>query len=432
MSDRNLARRVSLRLFFQRANVTAEVGRYLLSLVYSDSEEDEADDLQLQLQDRDDLWLEQWMLDAVDAAASAPAASAAANYKVTAKIGLNVRSGPGTAYACCGTLPFGAAVQVSELQNGWGKIRYSGKDAYVSAAYLEQQSAGATGGGSGGFVIQAAIIAENWHSDGRDYVLDCGEFELDDISGSGPPDTITVKSSALPYSTPIRQTPRSRAWEHYRLSGMIREIAAAHGMACLYLAEQDPEYPRVEQYKTSDIAFLSGLCRTAGLSLKVTNRMLVVFDQAVYAQQPGVRTIRKGDGSYTKYTMNVGKAKKQYDACRVSYVDPKTGKCIAAVAVAENAKTKEQDRQQLEIRLKVQSVGEAQAQAEKYLRLHNKFTRTMTFTLPGDPTLAAGQTVEVAGWGAWAGRYLISKAVHTVGPSGYTTKIELRKVLEGS
>ncbi|MCI8525592.1 MAG: transposase [Oscillospiraceae bacterium] len=149
-----------------------------------------------------------------------------------------------------------------------------------------------------------------------------------------------------------------------------------------------------------------------------------------YEKKPGVRTIRKGDGSYTKYTMHVGKAQKLYDACRVSYVDPKTGKCIAAVATREDARKK--DRQQLEITAKVRSIGEAQAKAEKYLRLYNKFARTMVFTMPGDPTLAAGQTVDVSGWGAWAGRYVIARAVHTVGPSGYTTRIELRKALEGA
>ena len=282
MSDRNLARRVSPRLFFQWTDVTQAVLPYLLALVYTDSEEDAADDLQLQLQDRDDLWLERWMLDAVDGAASGSTPGAAANYKVTARTGLNVRTGPGTGYACCGALPFGTPIQVSGVQNGWAKVRYSGRDAYVSAAYLEQQGGAAAGGGGGGFAIQASLLVENWHSDGRDYVLDCGQFELAEISGSGPPDVLTLKASALPYSTPIRQTPRSRVWENYKLSGIAREIAAAHGMACLYLVDQDPEYQRTEQFKTSDIAFLSGLCHGAGLSLKVTNHMLVVFDQASY------------------------------------------------------------------------------------------------------------------------------------------------------
>ena len=80
---------------------------------------------------------------------------------------------------------------------------------------------------------------------------------------------------------------------------------------------------------------------------------------------------------------------------------------------------------------RVGSVGEARALAEKQLRLHNKFGQTAGFTFPGDPGLVAGITVELAGWGFGDGKYIIKKAAHTVGGGGYTTKITLRKVLEG-
>lgn len=48
---------------------------------------------------------------------------------------LNVRAGRGTVYAKCGTLSRGALVEVSEVKNGWGAIRYGGKTAYISLAY---------------------------------------------------------------------------------------------------------------------------------------------------------------------------------------------------------------------------------------------------------------------------------------------------------
>ena len=47
----------------------------------------------------------------------------------------------------------------------------------------------------------------------------------------------------------------------------------------------------------------------------------------------------------------------------------------------------------------------------------------------GDPTLAAGEVVELAGWGGWNGRYIIKQAQHTVGTGGYKTKITLRRCL---
>ncbi|MDO4541183.1 MAG: hypothetical protein Q4B48_08880, partial [Syntrophomonadaceae bacterium] len=75
---------------------------------------------------------------------------------------------------------------------------------------------------------------------------------------------------------------------------------------------------------------------------------------------------------------------------------------------------------------------EAQTLAAKYLRQHNKYERTATFTLPGNPDLVAGVTVFLSGWGGWSGKYIVKQAKHTVaGSGGYTTQITLRRVLEG-
>ena len=81
---------------------------------------------------------------------------------------------------------------------------------------------------------------------------------------------------------------------------------------------------------------------------------------------------------------------------------------------------------------KVASADEAKALAEKRLRLHNKYTRSASFTLPGNPNVTAGVTVMLEGWGGWDGKYIVKQAVHAVDSSGgYTTQIKLRRVLEG-
>lgn len=77
------------------------------------------------------------------------------------------------------------------------------------------------------------------------------------------------------------------------------------------------------------------------------------------------------------------------------------------------------------------SVAEAKTKAEKYLRLHNKYAKTATFTLPGNPDIVAGVTAMLTGWGAWDGKYIVEQAAHSVGSSGYTTQVKLRKTLEG-
>ena len=101
MSDRNQARRTTAEVVFGGTDITSSIRSYFLSMTYTDNEEDEADDLQIKLEDRDSIWLEKWLNDAIQAAASsAPTEGAgeaeAKTYKVTPSIGLNVRTGPGT------------------------------------------------------------------------------------------------------------------------------------------------------------------------------------------------------------------------------------------------------------------------------------------------------------------------------------------------
>lgn len=441
MSNANLARRTAVEVAFDGLDISESIHPYLLSLTYTDNEEDEADDLQIKLQDRDGLWLCQWLNDMVQAAASTTGvvsseATLVTTYQVTAQSGLNVRTGPGTGYSKLGALAFGATVSVDSIQDGWAVIQYSGRTAYVCADYIQPpsdsrnsraESQSSTGASS--LKIRAGILRENWNSDGSDQVLDCGQFELDSLDASGPPATVTIKATALPFSSQIRQTKRSQAWESYTLSGIAREMAARNGMAFLYESTSNPYFDRVEQVRESDISFLSALCHNAGVSLKATSNILVLFDQAAYEAKSPVKTIRRGDGSYTKYKLAVGKADTQYASCRVSYSG--SDKCIEAIAYVEDYKADSDKNQQLEITARVGTIAEAKAMAEKQLRLHNKYAQTVTFTLTGDPAILAGVTVMLEDWGAWTGKYIVKQAKHTVDSSGYTIAVTLRRVLEG-
>jgi len=342
------ARRAAIQIIFDGTDITKSITPYLLSMTYTDNEEDETDDLQFKLQDRDSLWLESWLSEAVETAAA-------------------------------GTLK-----------------------------------------------IDAIIVRKNWYGSG-DAILPCGVFELDSVSADGPPATVTMKASSLAFSATMRQTQKSKAWEGYYLSGIANEMASESGMTCMFESDVNPYYVRVEQYQTSNIAFLSALCHNAGLSLKVTNSMIVIFKQEAYEAKSPVVTISKGDGTYEKYKLSMGSADTQYGSCRVTYVDP-AGGCIVGTATADSKDSK--SGQCLEISSKVSSVAEANTLAAKMLRLHNKYEKSAQFTLPGNPTLVAGLTVVLKGWGGWNGKYIIKTAKHTVS-NGYTTQITLRRVLEG-
>ena len=302
------------------------------------------------------------------------------------------------------------------------QVKVQDRDGEWLQSWLDRAIAAAAGAK---LTFSAAFTQKNW---GNDATLPTGDFELDGVSYDDPPATAAVKGTSLPFSAPIRQTKKSKAWENYALSGIAGEIAGANGLRLLFESANDPFYERVEQRKTSDSAFLAKLCKDAGISLKATDGALVLFDQAVYEAKPPVRTIRKGTkGGYTKVSLSTGAADHQYGSCRVSYVDPGSGKCIEGTYSANEEET----GQCLEISAKVSDAGEAKALAEKRLRLHNRLTRFASFSFPGDPALVASVTVQLEGWGGWDGKYIVKRAVHTVDTSGYTTKINARRCLEG-
>ncbi|WP_155484896.1 N-acetylglucosaminidase, partial [Paraclostridium sordellii] len=72
--------------------------------------------------------------------------------KVVAATSLNVRSGPSTGHGIIGSLKNNEKVEVISESNGWSKIKYNGKEGYVSSTYLSDYQGGGTnpGGGSGG------------------------------------------------------------------------------------------------------------------------------------------------------------------------------------------------------------------------------------------------------------------------------------------
>jgi len=446
MSDKNMARRTAAEIAFKGVDITDSIWKFLTSLTYIDNEEDETDDLQINLQDRDDIWLAKWLIDAIEAAAAKAAPGPVSTAPNTPRPvlrngsrGSDVKDMQTLLIGHGFPLPrFGAdgafGSETDRALRDFQKARGLAVDGVCGPktwAALEALQASEGNTPDPGFLISAVIVRKNWRGDGKDQVLDCGQFELDAVTAKGPPSTIAIKSTSLPYGTGIRQTEKSKAWESCSLSKIASDIAAAGGMVCMYESAVDPVYARLEQVKTSDIEFLSRLCHDAGISLKVTNNIIVLFDQAEYESKPPILTIKRGDGKYDKWSLNAGSTGTKYSSCRVSYTDPATGRAIKGIAYAEDYKADKKGNQQLEISAKVNSIAEAKTLAEKRLRQVNKYGLTAQFTYPGDPTLLAGLTVNLVGWGPWSGKFIISQAQHTVGRSGYTTQIKLRQVLEG-
>ncbi len=287
-----------------------------------------------------------------------------------------------------------------------------------------------TPGAAKGAELSAVIIQKNWESDGKDRVLDCGTFQIDTVSGSGPPTKVTIKGGSIPATSTARTQKKTKAWEKIKLSGIANEIAGKNGLQCMFESSFDPFYTRKEQVQESDITFLQRLCHAAGISLKVTAKMIVLFDASDYEKKAAVRKIKRGASDVLRYSFSTSFQDASYSSCRVKYTDPSSGTTYDATYNAPDAATNGSG-QVLEVNEKVSSNAEALTLAEKRLREKNCQQFTATFNLVGDALLVAGVTVEVEGYGAFDGKYIVETATHSVSGSGYTTNVKLRRVLEG-
>lgn len=176
-----------------------------------------------------------------------------------------------------------------------------------------------------GDIIIASIITTDWHKSGESISLPCGTFQVDEVELSGPPSVVQIKGVSIPITSTIRSEIKTRAWERINLQAIAGDIAAVSNLALMYESATNPQYLRVDQIETSDLAFLQTLCEKAAQSLKVTSDKIVIFDERTYEANPAVRDIDRLGGDVIHYSFKsktAGTAK----TAKVSYSDPLTGK----------------------------------------------------------------------------------------------------------
>lgn len=438
MSDRTLARRTTVKLYFKGVDISKDLTKYLLSLSFTDKEEDETDDISISLDDREGKWIKDWLN------TNKTAKTETVTTQGDIKVGNIVQFKGGPVYissmAAEPTVTRGESKCKCTIANSnahpYHLISQDGARVYgwVNASDVEGATVTTTKTTKAadkrafkGTEIHAMVIQKNPFTDGKDKVLDCGVFEIDSVSYSGPPQKLSIKATSIPYKAELRQTKHNRVWENTTLKNMAEKIAKRSNFKIMYLSNSNPVYKRKEQINMTDIAFLKKMCKKAGISLKVTSKTVVLFDAADYEKKTEVKKIKAGKGNIISYSFSTKTADTAYSSCHVIYTDPDTKEKIEATYTPPNANT---DGQTLEIKQKVSSTAEAQELARKSLRARNKGETTAEFTLIGDVDYVAGITVRVYGYGEFDGKYIVEQATHNI-TGGYKVAIKLRSCLEG-
>lgn len=340
-------RRTQLAISWESKDITRDIIPHLKGLTYGDNLSGAADDLSLELEDRDDLWSGGWR----------------------PKFGDKVRARLGVTDPWFGTKPVRS--------------------------------------------------------------LNLGLFAHDKISLNGPPRRVTLQCVSAPLATGLRRRKRTHAWRGVTLKRIAQDIADRALLRLDFQGDAGPAYKQAIQNDESDLEFLEKQCKEAGLTLKVTESTIVIYDEFTLDSGSSVGEIDFTGGKVLGWNFDIDDSGR-YGSCHVSCFDPRTGKKSQGQFPADGQTVDGLDPngQTLELVIQVSDVSEALSRAKALLRNANRFANSGKLLTIGDPGLVAGVIFDLTNASALDGKFIITKVEHhPVG--GYVCALDVRRCLEG-
>jgi hypothetical protein len=257
----------------------------------------------------------------------------------------------------------------------------------------------------------------------------CGAFEIDEptVRLSREGDTMSFRGVAAPVTKSLRTT-KSRGYESQSLKEIAQKIAGEHGLTIVG-APPEVTFERISQRRERDLAFLSRMADAYGAYFTVRGRQMIFAERRELHERAPVFTIRADSDDYITADLKRA-AHKTYSKAKLTYYEGNEKKKIEAEVEDKQVKTGDT----LRIDERVETEAQAQKRAKSELEKENMKRQTGTILLPGNPLLLAGQTLALdAGFGSWAGVYLIKASRHhIVRAQSYTTSIEIAAVPPGT
>ncbi|MGZ6243432.1 MAG: phage late control D family protein, partial [Candidatus Binataceae bacterium] len=117
-------------------------------------------------------------------------------------------------------------------------------------------------------------------------LLQCGDFQIDDLEIEGPPDVFHLR--CLPaWITPSLRTCNSLGYENQTLLQIATTIAGRHGMTVVGAPNQvDVSYLRITQKQESDLEFLRRVAIEHDYDFTIRGAQLVFYSRTLLESQP--------------------------------------------------------------------------------------------------------------------------------------------------
>lgn len=254
-------------------------------------------------------------------------------------------------------------------------------------------------------------------------LVDCGDFEIDEIEIEGPPSTVRIRALAASVMKELR-TNQGKAYEDTTLAGIVKTVADRQKLKVVGNVEAIP-IKRVTQMHEEDMKFLKRLAQEYGYAFSVRDDQLIFYSLEELRAAPGVQVI--GINDLTRYTFR-DKVKGTPSSAKVSYHDPQKKAVVTYEVESDKKVVAKPSADSLKLNTRAESPEQAKSKAKAAINRANDEATTATLSLWGNPKLVAGMNVELEGFGKLSGRYQISKSHHSQeSSSGYTTELELRR-----
>ncbi len=246
----------------------------------------------------------------------------------------------------------------------------------------------------------------DWEKDGKNQVISCGKFTLDDFSVSGRPLSATLNAVSAPANSAFTTKQRTKTWKSITVQQIARVIAARYKLKLVYEASKI-SISSLEQNSTADSSFLNGICEDYALAMKIFADKLVIYSKAKYESKKAVRVIKESDMLSWSYNSTLTGT---YTGCKYSYTNPSDNKTVT-VNVGKGSRW-------LTANGEASSEADAQKRAYAAVNNSNEGMTELSFTILADYKIIATANIKVTGLGKLNGKYFIEQVSFSVGGNG--------------
>ncbi|MCX4027950.1 hypothetical protein H0A36_19605 [Endozoicomonas sp. SM1973] len=246
-----------------------------------------------------------------------------------------------------------------------------------------------------------------------------GDFIIDEVSLSGPPNQMTIQAKGANLRDQLR-SPKSRSWHQKKLVDIVTTVANDNGLKPK-IAEVFTSIviDHIDQTEESDINFLSRMALDHGAIVKPMMEHLVFVERGKTKTATGKQLSAITISKINKWNLKAPD-RQYYKSVMAKYHSAEGGKTEhVKVGNGEPIYT---------IKMVYPTKEAAKASAKAKLSGLNDTEASLSITVVGNPELIAERPVIIQGVRTGVdGRWVVKQAKHSVSASGYTTSVDLIK-----